>query len=251
MKQFVKDYLEENKIRRYKCKRCKARFESQDELIKHRIYQHGEYPKDTHVKHEPKDTRVHDIYMKYYGNHSKKEPSEPFNPEEVYALWKEHSKPSQVYHNVNNPEIPEEERIYSPNRKYWCKRTSKKEAEAFMKSLSEMHERMKTRGTQYVEPDIQDWVSNGKMNCIRIGTKIPLNQTIDVLYIWDKNRHEYRIYTDGTKYGEWQEIVYDNNSPVLLPSGKTDNCGNQCYILKGVNRNVDVKECKEVMIFEV
>jgi len=35
---------------------------------------------------------------------------------------------------------------------------------------------------------------------------------LDIKYIWDENKKEYRIYTDATKFGNDIEIIYDNDT---------------------------------------
>ena len=37
--------------------------------------------------------------------------------------------------DINNPEIPEEERIYSPSRKFWCRKTSAESAKKLFENL--------------------------------------------------------------------------------------------------------------------
>ncbi len=63
MKSKTKKYIE--KLKKKKCKRCLAVFETQQELDEHRLYQHGEVSQDEHKK--DRDSITHQIYSKYYG----------------------------------------------------------------------------------------------------------------------------------------------------------------------------------------
>jgi len=89
MKKFVKDYIKEKQKKKFKCKRCKAGFNTKEKLEHHRIYQHGEYPRKDHIDHKPKDDRrVYTVYNKHI-LHKFKTISKPFNPKQILKDYKE------------------------------------------------------------------------------------------------------------------------------------------------------------------
>jgi len=207
MKKFVKEHIDEVRKKKHICDKCKSRFEDKDALIQHKIYQHG-------------------IYPKYFEDKKKKEKKDSFDPKQIYEDYLANPpRVSEVVNNCNNPDVPERYRIYSSNKKFWCRKTTKKQAEEFFKSLDELKEKMKTRGTTYVPVELKDKVVAGQLDYIHFdkdGRKLSHYNKMNILYIHDESRHEYRMYTDELRYGDFLEIAFDNKK--------------QCFVVKDINR---------------
>jgi hypothetical protein len=120
---------------------------------------------------------------------------------------------------LNDESIPEEERIYSPSKREWCRKTSKESAEVLLKQIEQMKEDIKHRGIKPAVPPKEDWY-------IKCARAIPLKNNpdfkVDVHYIFDEKQGKYRMYTDDTKYGERKEIIFDNKK--------------QCFTIKNLNK---------------
>jgi len=209
---------EKDKLKKFRnkhfCKRCHASFNDEKSLEKHREDNHGEYSRAKHL--QAKDSPDHRIYKKHFDEHkstkkhtkgrrSKAKSVDKFNPVKVLKEYLSTCKVSEPIEEPNYADIPEENRIYSENKTCWCSKTTKEQADRFMKSLDELHERMKTRGTDNLVPAKEDMVMLGNMKHIQTG------MDIQVYYIYDMDRRCYRTYTDATKLGELEEVVFDKD----------------------------------------
>ena len=107
---------------------------------------------------------------------------------------------------ISYESIPEEDRIYSPNKTCWCRKTTKESSDLLFRNIRQMKKDLETRGTKRVVPPKEDW----HIKCAR---ELPLKNnpdfSIDVHYIYDAKKGGYRMYTDDTKYGRHQEIIFD------------------------------------------
>jgi len=173
MRDFIKQYIETTKNKKFECERCKGRYVTKKELEEHRINQHGEYPASYHKKVKP--STIHTIYNKYYGGNKKQRKLKPFDPKKVYDKVREGKLPSH-----------------------------------------------KCYIDQMIVKDT--------------------NQAIEIMYIWDKDRKLYRIYTNDLKYGDFIELVFDNKLQRYRP--------NNYQSLKDNWIKQPVKVCKEHVIEE-
>ena len=114
---------------------------------------------------------------------------------------------SEPTYEPNDSEILEHMRIYSPRHTYWCSKTTKESAEAFFRSLDELDENMKSRGTRYAPVSLEDKIVIEKMR-IR---KNP-EYEVEIVYIHDEKQHGYRMFTTSTRYGEFVEVNYDKDN---------------------------------------
>ena len=59
---------------------------------------------------------------------------------------------------MNDETILEEDRIYSPNKEYWCGKTSKESSERFFETLEETKKKLETRSVNnpIIPPD-SEW----------------------------------------------------------------------------------------------
>ncbi|MCX6665965.1 MAG: hypothetical protein NT038_07930 [Euryarchaeota archaeon] len=200
----------ENKI--LTCKRCQAKFESDSELQYHRQYQHGEYVVNDCFRNGIKKITKH----------------KPFNPHTILKQYR--NKVSDILrfpepYTINDEAIPECDRIYSPNKTFWCRKTSKESAEKCFSSIEQMNKRLETRRTDYIEPDVKDLVHIGKMGIL--GN----DRRINVYYIWDTNNKEYRIFTDEVKSkNNLNEVIYNKNKD------------KGCYVVKGVDKKQESED---------
>lgn len=137
---------------------------------------------------------------------------------------------------VNDESIPEEDRIYSANRKYWCKKTTKESADQLLKNIEQMKKDIKQRGikqsvplkdniieqiksdaeeqgSKYVIPPKEDWH-------IKYARALPIKNNpsfrTDLHLIFDEKQGKYRMYTDDTKYGEQKEIIFSKENQDLI-----------------------------------
>ena len=98
--------------------------------------------------------------------------------------------------------------------------------------------------------DDNDTIIEGKLDCVRFddkGRKIPLNRKIDIWYILDANQHRYRMYTNETKYGEFQEIIYYPKRSVFRIKN-IDNLRSDWKKAHPKERNVSLESFIEVKI---
>jgi len=118
---------------------------------------------------------------------------------------------------ISDESTPEEDRIYSPNKTCWCRKTSKESSDLLFRNIEQMKKNLETRGTQRIVLQRDDWQ-------IKCAGELPLISNpdfrIDVHYIYDGRNGGYRMYAEDTKYrsrydnidetgeGELQEIVY-------------------------------------------
>lgn len=102
---------------------------------------------------------------------------------------------------MNDKRIKEKDRIYSPNKKYWCKKTTKKGANRLFKVLDGMNKRIKTRGVSLITPPKEDRYIDGKLKIIRT------DKSLDIYYLWNPKTHEYDMFTDALRYGNHLEII--------------------------------------------
>jgi hypothetical protein len=139
--------------------------------------------------------------------------------------------------SCNDKSIPKRDRIYSPNKKYWCKKTTKVSADLLIKNIEQMKS-----GTKQAVPSKDDIIKQIKRDTEKQGLKsailpkedwhikcaraLPLKNHptfwIDVHYIFDEEIGKYRMYTDDTKYGERMEIIFDNEK--------------QCFTIKNLDK---------------
>jgi len=114
--------------------------------------------------------------------------------------------------------IPEEDRIYSPNKTCWCRKTTKESVDLLFRNIEQMKKDMITRGTQRVVPPREYWH-------IKCGKELPVKNgsgsRMDVDYIYDEKNGGYRMYTYDTKYGERKEIIFDKDK--------------QCFTIKNLD----------------
>lgn len=92
----------------------------------------------------------------------------------------------------------------------WC-RDYFDDEEEYTNHLQKMHgdygshnrldKKMKTRDFDTVPIEPMDMVVNGRLKIKDTDTEI------DILYIWDENKNEYRMHTNELKYQEWCEIL--------------------------------------------
>lgn len=119
---------------------------------------------------------------------------------------------------ISDKSILEEDRIYSPNKTCWCRKTTKESANLLFEKIERM-KNLKTRGTQRIVLPKEDWH-------IKFARELPLKNNldfrIDVLYIYDEKSGGYRMYTYDTKYGEHKEIIFDRDK--------------QCFTIKNLDR---------------
>jgi hypothetical protein len=191
------------------CKRCHAAFNTSEELINHKEIDHGEFVRSKHSK--VKNSKDHQIYLHY--NDKPKSTVDKFNPKELYDWYLNNCTISGPVDEPNDVDIPEEERIYSEGKTYWCTKTTKKQATAFTKSLNSLHKNMKSRGTTAISPEVNDMVMAGKMHLIHIDEdriRHGSRRNIDILHMFDKYSKNYRIYTTECKYKEFMEVVFNN-----------------------------------------
>ncbi|MBE3085710.1 MAG: hypothetical protein IMZ64_05775, partial [Bacteroidetes bacterium] len=200
---------------RHKCKWCSQLFDEREVLEKHKEDIHGDFSKEKHngvINGEDK---------------------KPFNPQEILKRYR--NEVSEVIsfpkaYEPNDKAIPEKNRIYSPNKKFWCAKSTKVQAEACYSAIKEMNERLKTRGTGFVEPDVQDLVSISRMKNGK--------REIFVFYIWDTNSRTYRIFTDEVKGKKLSELVFDKD----------------CFMVKGKSRpklDIPVGKGKYIYVKEI
>jgi hypothetical protein len=169
----IDKYRDEIKGKGFVCKRCNNRFEIEDELIHHRIDQHGEMPLKEHLEFS-KDSLTHQIWMKYYNlDKERKNSFKTFNAKRIFNEF------------INSTE-PDDNRVV-------------------LGQLEAIH-----------------YDSNMK--------KHKLNINIEVMYIWDKRRQEYRLFTNELKYGDFIELIFESKTP------KDKKCARQCYTVKNLDK---------------
>jgi len=114
---------------------------------------------------------------------------------------------------LTDESIPEEDRIYSPDRQEWCIKTTKESADLLLRNFKQTMKDLETRGTQRVILQRDDWHNKS-------ARELPLKNNpdfrIDVHYIHDGTRGGYRMYTDDTKYGEHKEIIFDKDKQYFV-----------------------------------
>jgi len=113
---------------------------------------------------------------------------------------------SEPTYEPNDSEILEHMRIYSPRHTYWCSKTTKESAEAFFRSLDELDENMKSRGTRYAPVSLEDKIVIGKMKL----RKHPEYEA-EIIYMHDEKQKKYRMFTTSTRYGEFIEVIYNKD----------------------------------------
>ena len=70
---------------------------------------------------------------------------------------------------MNDESIPEEDRIYSPSKKYWCGKTSKESSDRFFELLKETKKALETRRISYSDDEWNNLVKELKMRIKDIG----------------------------------------------------------------------------------
>jgi len=241
MRDFVKQHISETKNKKFECKRCKARFVTKKELEEHKRYLHSEYPKSYHNK--VKASTEHSIYNKHYGKNKRKKQSKPFNPKKVYNSVKNLIIQEPKFVDVD---IPVKNRIYPPSaykilsfngniedykeeigkhhyeiereilkndvvvsrlkilihpEKPYTSKVSKETADRLFQVIE------RTKSSKRTRPEILVYVDRMLFK----DDKKRVKQPIEVMYIWDENQSEYRIYTNDTIYGDFVELIFDNS----------------------------------------
>ena len=108
---------------------------------------------------------------------------------------------------VNDESIPEKDRIYSPNKKYWCKKTTKESADLLFENIEQMKKDIKQRGLKPAVPPKDEWHI---INTNVLPLKTYPNIRIDEHYVFDDTKGIYQTYADDTRYGKCKEIIFDN-----------------------------------------
>jgi len=96
---------------------------------------------------------------------------------------------------MNDKRIPEKERIYSPKKKYWCRKTTKKSTDRFFESLDELYKREAKRGAN-------PWPPEEKI--LEYG---------DYMYEWSPDEDTFNIISYSRKrFNEIKHLFYADTS---------------------------------------